>query len=220
MNVFPSSSSTHYEHWPYLAHTCSLELSVTCLWDPRPLEGKYGVSSVPFPLSEFCRFLDQKISKSKKSVKNKNYTRKKKVELSLFQKHNDQIGSSKSTGQISLFRSKATLSSSSIQLQSTKEWYVSSLYSTKSSIPKLTSWNIARLSYYNHPRSLDSKKQTAPGIPWSTGKHTKWSEILLYIPEKRQSFHLSGTYFHFLLDFFAFCAMLFLKSGKTSKNQE
>ena len=38
----------------------------------------------------------------------------------MFQEHNDQIRSIKSTGQTSLFRSKVTLSSSSIQLQSTK----------------------------------------------------------------------------------------------------
>lgn len=73
-------------------------------------------------LSRFPNFVDFSIKnlEIKKSVKNKKYTRKKKVELSLFQKHNDQNRSIKSTSQTSLIRSKETLNPSSNQLQLTK----------------------------------------------------------------------------------------------------
>jgi len=73
-------------------------------------------------LSRFPNFVDFSIKnlEIKKSVKIKSYTQKKKVELSLFQKHNDQIRSIKSTSQTSLIRSNETLKPSSNQLQLTK----------------------------------------------------------------------------------------------------
>ena len=48
-------------------------------------------------------------------------------------------------------------------------------------------------------------------------KDIKWSETLLRIPQKWQSFRFLGISFDSLLDFFFCCAMLFPKTGEVMR---